>query len=1030
MKKFLAGLILLLVTYSSVFAQTRQLTGVITDETTGKGLVAVSVKVKGTNGGTTTNNNGEFSLVVPTGKITLIVSSAGYTARETDVEEGSSSISISLAQNAQQLNEVVVTALGITKQARKIGYAVTTVDGNLLSQARETNVANSLEGRVAGLKVSGTNSGPGGTSKAILRGMPSMNNGGSPLYVINGVPMDNTQRGSSGEWGGSDDGDGIGNINPDDIETMTVLKGQAASALYGSRASNGVILITTKTGKKGNFSVDYNMNFMADRAIDNTNFQYEYGQGQQGAKPTTALEALNSNRMSWGEKLDGSQVIQFDGKMYPYSAVKDNTKNFYRTGTSFTNTVAFSGGTDRNAFRLSLSNLDNNSIVRNSGLGRRTINFNGEQKITDKLTANIIMNYVDERSKARPQLSDGPMNPNNFQFLASNVNEKIFAPGYDPTTGFETVFSDDIYVTNPWFVVNQYVNDLVRKRWITSTSLKYNFTSWLYAQARVGYDLINDRLLKAEPWGTAYTQDEHGNLNDQASSQRIELNIDGLIGASHKITDDINLDVAIGANSRKNQYEKVAVGGSYFLIPYQYTLGNVKNPRTDPNSNYDFWKTEVHSAYYSVDLAYKNYLTLSTTGRYDAYSTLPVSNNKVFTPSVSAGFIFSELLDKPELNFGKLRLSFAQTSGELADAYKTALYYTLGSPLGGIPTGSFSTDLPNLFLKPFVTTEVEVGTELKFFNSRLNFDIAYYTKKTKNEIMPTTYSPSTGATSGLVATGSTQNKGLEIGITGTPIKQKDFTWTSTLNFTTVTNKILQTDADGKNQNLGQDRGTLGNAVTAYVKGFSGPQILAYDYARTDKGDMIVDASGLPVQGKLIPMGSVLPKIYGGWNHELTYKKIIFSFLVDYNFGNKILSATKYYALRRGLDKSTLVGRDGITTGVFADGTPNTATASAQDYYTALANNVTSVTVLDGDFIKLRQVTLGYALNEKIVSALRLFSSIQISLVARNLATLMKKSDNIDPEATFSSNIRYWGIEGTSLPSTRSYGVNVNFKFKK
>ena len=1011
-------------------AQTRQLSGVVLDETTGNGVIAVSVRVKGSPGGVTTNANGQFNLSVPSGSIVLEFSSAGYTTREVNVEQAENNISIRLAVNTQQLGEVVVTALGITKQSRKIGYAVTTVAGDLLSRARETNVANSLSGRVAGLKVTGTNSGPGGTSKVLLRGMPSMNSGGSPLYVINGVPMDNTQRGSSGEWGGSDDGDGIGNINPDDVESMTVLKGQAASALYGARASNGVILITTKGGKRNSFSVDYNMNYMADKAIDYTDFQYEYGQGQQGAKPGTALEARNSNRMSWGSKLDGSQVIQFDGNTYAYSAVKNNIKNFYRTGSSFTNTVAFSGGNDRGSFRLSLSNLDNNSIVRNSGLGRRTINFNVEQKITDKLTANVVVNYVDEKSRARPQLSDGPLNPNNFQFLATNVSEKIFAPGYDPVTGFETQFSDDEYVTNPWFVVNQYVNNLSRKRWITSTALKYNFTSWLYAQARVGYDLINDNLLKAEPWGTAYTQDRHGNLQDVASSQRIELNVDGLIGASHKLTEDINLDVAIGANLRKNQYEKVAVGGSYFLIPYQYTLGNVKNPRTDPNANYDFWKTEVHSAYYTLDLAYKNYLTLSTTGRYDAYSTLPTTNNTIFTPSVSAGFVFSELTDISKLNFGKLRVSYAQTSGELADAYKTALYYTLGSPLGGIPTGSFSTDLPNLFLKAFVTSEFEIGTELRFLNNRLNFDVAWYTKKTKNEIMPTTYSPATGATSGVVGTGSTQNKGLEIQITGTPIKQKDFSWISTFNFTTVANKILQTDADGKNQNLGQNRGTLGNAVTSYVKGYAGPQILAYDYARTDKGEMIVDASGLPVRGLLIPMGSVLPKVYGGLNNELNYKSFNFSILFDYNFGNKILSATKYYALRRGLDKSTLEGRDGVTTGVHADGTTNTATASAQDYYTALANNVTSVTVLDGDYIKLRQATIGYNLNEKIVSALRIFSSIQVSLVGRNLATLMKKSDNIDPEANFASNIRYAGIEGTSLPSTRSFGVNVNFKFKK
>jgi TonB-linked SusC/RagA family outer membrane protein len=1028
MFKFISVPLFLLMGFVAT-AQTRQLSGVVRDEANSNGIAGATVRVKGSERATATDADGAFKLNVPAGNIVLEISSAGYAAKAVNVDAGENTVSVSLSASSEELSEVVVTALGITKEARKVGYAVTTVGGDQLTRARETNVANGLSGRVAGLKVTPTSSGPGGTSKVLLRGMASMNSGGSPLYVINGIPIDNTQRGSSGEWGGSDDGDGIGNINPDDIESMTVLKGQAASALYGARATNGVILITTKKGKRNDLAVEYNLNYMADQAIDYTDFQYEYGQGQQGAKPTDALSARNSNRFSWGSKLDGSDVIGFDGKTYKYSPVTDNIKNFYRTGGAFTNTVALSGGSDRGSFRLSLSNLDANSIVRNSGLDRRTANLNVEQKITNKLTANVMINYIDEKSKARPQLSDGPNNPNNFQFLATNVDQKIFAPGYDTATGFETQFSDDEYVTNPWFVVNQYVNDLTRKRWITSTSLKYQFTDWLYAQGRLGYDLINDNLLKAEAWGTAYTQDKHGNLNDKASTQRTELNVDGLIGATRNITDDISIDAAVGANLRRNQYERVAVGGSYFLVPYQYTLGNVRNPRTDPNANYDFSKTEVHSAYYTLDFAFRNYLTLSTTGRYDAYSTLPTDNNTIFTPSVSAGFIFSDVAHINNLDFGKLRVSYAQTSGEPGEAYKTALYYALGSPLGGIPTGSFSTDLPNLFLKPFVVTEFEVGTELRFFANRLNFDIAYYTKKTKNELMPTTYSPATGATSGIVGTGSTENKGLEIQITGTPVSQKNFSWITTLNFTSVANKILETDADGKNQNLGQDRGTLGNAVTAFVKGYAGPQILAHDYKRDDKGNIVVDASGLPLTGDLIPLGSVLPKYYGGWNNQFNFGNLNFSFLVDYNFGNKILSATKYYALRRGLDKETLVGRDGVTVGVHEDGSTNTTTASAQDYYTALANNVTAVTILDGDYIKLRQATIGYNLGDKVVSALRIFRSIQVSLVGRNLAVLMKKSDNIDPEASFGSNVRYLGIEGTNLPSTRSFGVNVSFKFK-
>ncbi|OQP53663.1 SusC/RagA family TonB-linked outer membrane protein [Niastella populi] len=1019
-------LIAFLLLHSAVLAQTRQISGSVKDKA-GTGIPAVTIKVKGKANQTVTDINGAFSLQVPTGKIQLVATSVGYGETTVDVAADQSDVAVTMSESGEQLGEVVVTALGISKEARKVGYSVSTVVGDQLNQARETNVANSLSGRVAGLKVSGTNGGPGGTVKLLLRGLPSMNNPGSPLFVINGVPMDNTQRGSSGEWGGADNGDGIGNINPDDIETMTVLKGQAASALYGSRATNGVILITTKSGKRGDFSVDYNLNVMVDRAIDFTEFQYEYGQGVGGLKPATAVAAQASGRMSWGERLDGSQVIQFDGKMYPYSAQKDNIENFYRTGPSITNTVAVSRGGESGSFRLSLSNLSNESIVRNSGLDRKTVNLNIEQSITSKLSIKMMANYIDEKSKNRPQLSDGPMNANNGQFLATNIDQNILKPGYDPVTGYETQFSDDEYVTNPWFVVNQYVNNLGRKRLITSTAVRYEFTKWLYAQGRLGYDISHDRLFKVEPWGTAYTTNRAGNLQDLQSWERYELNVDGLIGASHKITDDLSFDAAIGANIRKNQDERIKIGGGPFILPYQYSFNNVQNF----NRDYDFNKSQVNSAYYTVDFAWKNFLTIGTTGRYDAYSTLPSGNNDVFVPSVSASLIFSELTHIRDLNFGKLRASYAVTSNELTTPYETKVYYSLGNNFNGVPMGQFNTSLPSGLLKPFTVSEFEIGTELRMFGNRLNVDVAYFTKKTRDEIMNATFSIATGYTSGYIPNGQTQNKGIEVLVSGSPVKTKDFSWTATLNFTSVNNKVLRTDAANRPVPQGQNRGTLGNAITAYVVGFAGPQILAYDYKRDSKGEIVVDASGYPLRGdSLLAWGSVLPKVYGGLNNEINFKGVTLSFLIDYNFGNKILSATSYYSILRGLNKMTLEGRNGITKGVTEAGAPNTTQADAQGYYRALAQNVTSVHVLDGDFIKLRQVQLSYTLPAAIVSKSVIFRSAQISLVGRNLWTIMRKSDNIDPESQFGSNVRYAGIEGTSLPSTRTYGVNLNLKFKK
>ncbi|HMH24167.1 MAG TPA: SusC/RagA family TonB-linked outer membrane protein [Puia sp.] len=1043
MRKFKFLLALLLMA-TGTWAQTRQLTGNVKDSKSGNALPSVTIKVKGQRMLTSTDAGGAFSLKAPTGNLTLEISSVGYLTQSVAVGASESSVNVNLESSSTQLGEVVVTALGISKEARKLGYAVSTVNGDQLNRARETNVALSLAGQVAGLNVHGANGGPGSSARILLRGMPSMNSGGSPLFVINGVPMDNTNRGAAGEWGGSDNGDGIGNINPDDIETMTVLKGQAASALYGARASNGVILITTKAGKKGDFTIEYNTNATWDKAVNNTDFQYVYGQGQNGAKPANKVEAQNTARLAWGGKLDGQSVIQYDGNSYAYSPYKDNIKNFYRTGPSLTNTVSIGGGNDRGTFRLSLSNLDNSSIVRNSGLDRKTINLNLSQKITDKLSATVVANYIDEAGRNRAQLSDGPGNPNNGFFLAPNINENILKPGYD-ATGTEVVFSDDNYVTNPWFVVSKFINNTGRKRLITAVTGKYNFTDWLYAQGRVGYDLENDRILQITPTGTNFTYNsagQSGQLNGLTTLQVSELNLDGIIGASHKITEDLSVDATIGVNQRRNHYEYVQINGSQFVIPNLYAPGNVLSF----GRNYYFSQTEVHSAYYTLDFNYKDFLLLNTTGRYDAYSTLPSENRTIFTPAVSGGFIFSKFLNSRTLNYGKLRVAYAQTSGEPfggpnnngSGAYQTSLYYGVGNAINSTPVGLLNgaggnvnnlPNLPNLFLKPFVLDELEFGTELKFLNNRLGLDVSYFERKTHHEIQNATLSQASGYSSTVVGTGSTKNNGLEVQVTGVPVKTQNFTWNVTFNFTNVKNTILETDLAGGTVTLGTYRPL--NANTAFVKGMAGPQIMAHDYTYDSKGNIVVDGSGLPAQGKLLPMGSVLPTVYGGLRNDLSYKDWNFSFLIDYNYGNKILSATSDYTISRGLNKLTLVGREtGITTGVTAAGATNTVKADAQTYYQALANNISKFSVLNGDYIKLRQITLGYTISERALGNIPLFRAIQISLVGRNLLTLMKHSENIDPESGFASSVKYAGIEGTSLPASRTFGINANFKFKK
>lgn len=1015
MIKRLIMFLLLIWASHPLIAQDLTISGVITDAS-GVPLPGVNVVEKGTTNGTATDFDGNYSISASSSSV-LVISSMGYSQKEIPVN-GQSTINISLNEDASQLDEVVVTALGINKSERKLGYAVTEVGGESMNKARETNVANSLTGQVAGLVVKGTNAGPGSTAKIQLRGVSNLSGSGSPLFVIDGVPMDNTQRGSAGQWGGADQGDGIGNLSPDDIEKMTVLKGQSASALYGSRASNGVILITTKKGdKNGDWALTYNSNFLMENAMDFTDFQQVYGQGTGGTKPQTATDAQTTGRLAWGAPLDGSQVVGFDGQQYTYSLAENNYLDFYRTGTNFTNSVSVSKGWSEGSFRISFSDLNAKSIVPNSGLKRNTVNLTVDQNITDKLNISATINYTDERSEDKPFLSDGPKNPNNFLFLAPNIDHSIFAPGYDLVTGAETVFSDDIYVTNPYFITNQGVEDPTRKRTISIISTKYNFTDNIYALFRVGNDAINDTFFSVNPWGLAYSQDLKGSLGAKGQSTRSELNIDGIFGATFDLVENFELDALLGANLRKNKFESVGVSGGPFVLPYIYSPTNVVNF----GRSYGFDEREAQSAYYSLGFSYKNFLTFTTTGRYDVYSTLtsPLSDsNDIFSPSATLAFNFAELMNVEALDFGKLRASYAVTSGEPTNPYTNQLYYSSGNSIGGVPTGSSPSSLPNLFLKPYTTSEIEVGLDLRLFKNRLSFDIAYFDKKSKDEIQNASYSISSGFSGGVIANGSIQNRGLEVLVSGVPIQKEDFSWQTSFNFTSIKNEVLKTDLADNPINLGQNRATLGNAVTAFVVGEAGPQIRAYDYTYDSSGNIVLDDAGLPVRGEFKNFGSVLPNFYGGWNNSFNYKNLSLSFLIDFNYGNKVLSATEYYSRFRGLNKVTLDGRE---TGV--------GSATAEAYYQAEAQNITSTSVVDGDFIKLRQLTLGYSLPSELFDNVKVLKGVDISLVGRNLAILMRKAKNIDPENTFGSELRYLGIEGTSLPTTRSLGLNVNFKIK-
>ncbi|RQO69962.1 SusC/RagA family TonB-linked outer membrane protein [Pedobacter sp. KBW06] len=1000
---------------------TRMLTGRVLNEN-GQVISGTSIKVKGSDFSTTSDAKGEFTIPVFPNTI-IQASQVGYFKKEIPVGL-QTQVQVNLIAKTNELDEVVVTALDIRKEERKIGYAISTISGVELSKARESNLIYSLEGQIAGLNISGVYGGPSSSARILLRGAASMN-AGSPLFVVNGVPIDNTQRGNVNEYGGADYGDGISNINPDDVETITVLKGSAASALYGARAANGVIIITIKKGVKNSGSIEYNTNLSFDSPYKNTDFQYVYGQGTQNRRPGNIAAAVASGSSSWGEKLDGAPTIQFDGKTYPYSAVKDNIEKFYRSAPAFTNTISLSAANEKSMFRLSAANLDYQSILKNGHLNRKTVNLFTSYDLNKQLSVAFNGNYINENNKNRSYLSDGTLNPNyGIASLANSANQIALSPGYDPLTGREMRWNDDEYKTNPYFMLNKGRDLSKRNRFITSTSLKYKFTDWLYLQGRLGYDISNDQIVSIIPTGASFSINGQGGLNAFQKIQTSELNSDILLAVNKDIMKDLNLDVSVGANYRNREGEFSDSKGNQFNTPYLYTPSNLVT-RTD---SYTLARLVTQSAYYTFDLNYKKLLNLSSTGRYDVYSTLPGNNRGLFVPGVSGSFIFSDLLKSKALSYGKIRASFAKTSGEPAQPYITQTYYTTQSSVNGTPLGDYDRSLPNYNLRPFTLNEFETGINLRFFNNRLDLDLTWFHRSTHNEIVSAIQSVTTGFTSAYVNLGKTKNVGTEITIQGIPVAGENFKWKSGFNLSHIHNVLLSIDGSSLYSLTGTYRPL--NANTAMVVGKSITQIMAYDYKRDPNGRIIVGSDGVPKRGELKPMGATLPRIYGGFSNSFFYKNFGLSFLIDFKFGNKILSATENYSYVSGLNKATLPGRETgvIADGVMEDGSVNTINVPAYNYYPQLATNISALSVLNGSFIKFRQATLGYALPVKLIRHTP-FSGINIDLVGRNLFTLLKYTKNIDPESEFSPKLNYAGIEGASLPSTRTFGINLNFKFK-
>ncbi len=996
------------------------ITGTVTDET-GAPLPGANIVEKGTLNGVTTDFDGNYSINISGPNAILVASYIGYATMEVLVNE-QNKINFNLELSASNLDEVVVTALGIERSRKSLAYSVTEVDGSDFTEARETNVANSLSGKVAGVNVTNTASGPAGSTRVIIRGSTSLTGDNQPLYVVDGVPMDNSNQGSAGTWGGNDQGDGIGNINPDDIETMTVLKGNTAAALYGNRASNGVILITTKSAKANQkLKVEFNTNFVTDGVLDYLDVQREYGGGLKGQKPADQMEAGGSGGgYTWGGKLDGTPTMQFDGVKRPYSYAGDNVSRFYRTGYTFTNTLAFSGGTENFGFRFSASDLKNQSIIPNSGMGRDNFTFNVNGKIGDKFTMQASSQYIIEKVKNVPRISDSPGNANYFVIqLPNNLNVENLRGdpnklGADPNTGMEYLPSSSVWFQNPYWAAYQYYDNHERNRLIGSLTLTYDFTDWLYLTGRAGTDQWNRFHEESVPYGTSF--DTRGSLS-QDMKKSVETNYDLMLGSAKVFDNGFGYNLLLGANRMRREIKSNATSGSDFALPFFNSYGNTLSRAGDIS----YMAEGTNSVYGQAEVSFKSYVYLTGTARTDWFSTL---NAKSITyPSLSLSTVLSSIFNMPSyVDFLKLRGAWAQVGGATSP-YNLNQTYSLDQPHLGVAVGGIAQGIVlNSNLTPLTATEVEVGIDGQFFNNRLGLDFTLYDRKTEDDILNATISETSGYSGAVVNVGKVTNKGVELLLRGTPIRTNNFSWDVSLNFAYNKSEVvslLNPDVNDESLQVGQSRSL--NAWVEQVEGLPYGQITGFKYLRDTSGNIVINSDGLPQQDVelgVVPFGSGVHPLTGGLTNRFRYKSFDLGFLIDVKNGAVMHSGTNSQLYLRGLHKNTLIGRE--------NGIGSIPASDLRTYYTHIANNITEQFIYDASYVKFRQLDIGYNISPKIASQIGA-SSLRIAFVGRNLWLIHSNVPNVDPESNFSID-NAQGLEFVSMPPARTLGFNLRAIF--
>jgi TonB-linked SusC/RagA family outer membrane protein len=1039
MKKLLQSLFILLFVAGSAMAQDRTITGTVTEKESGQPLPGVTVLVKGTKIGTQTGANGKFALSVPSNGTQLEFSYLGYVTQS--IALGSSDlVDVSLATDSKALSEVVVTALGISREKKTLGYSAQTVKAEDIVNSREINIVNALAGKVAGAQINNSGGQAGSSSRIILRGTTSLTGENQPLFVIDGIPMDNSvNRGISANdedvlFNGTTGNRGI-DIDPNTIASVSVLKGAAASALYGSRGANGVILITTKRGQRDANRKIPRVSFSSNLALDDAwtkGYQTSYLQGtlgkyKNGLPPTaggyTENGGATQTSASWGPHRDSVSQAVINAVGMPN--IIDPREQFYQTGKVWTNSVTLSGGAENSAYSLTYSNVDQEGVVPTNTFKRNSLTGNFTGQLSKDFISTTSVNYTNSRNNRLPE-------GNTKRSYLYSLN---FAPiSFDNKAQYDLAgnrsWTNEAGFNNPFWLVNNIAMPSTVDRFIISNESTLTILPWLKLTNRVGLDTYTENQQEHVNVGTISVP--KGRMFDALLNRR-QINNDLLLNMDKKINQDMNISGFVGFNINQRTYSRRTVRGLDLSVPGFYDITSAETTQALQADE----KRRSLGLYASATFDYKNFLFVTATARNDWSSTLPIDKNSYFYPSISGSFVFSELLPKGDIfSFGKLRLAVAQ-AGNDAPPYYTYQTYALANPSDGTRGNiAFPFNGVNGFLNsnllasnvitPEKVTEKELGLELKFFKNRLSLDASFYDKISRQQIINQEIAASSGYVSRVINAGEISNRGFELIATATPIQTKDFSWDVTFNF--AKNKYkLKTLAEGVDN--------------IFLAGFENPQIRADKdfgygviwgtrFARNDAGQLLIDDDGLPtIADDLGPIGNVTPDWTGGIRSTFTYKGISLSGLLDIRHGGDILNFDLYY--------STFYGTAGVTEkrntptlwqGVrVSDGQPNTKSvvqdqAYFQNWYTTSYETL----VEDGGFAKLREVTLSYVLPQKLIAKTP-FEAVSFSVTGRNLWIKSNFSFG-DPEGSLLGNDNAQGFYHAVTPGTKgvTFGLNVKF----